>query len=107
MGCKTLADQLEVTEDGARLFVETFHSQYPGIQPFLTSTINECRAQGYIETVSGRRRYLPAINSNNSATRGKSDQVRNFIRILNCFIILKVLLNELPSTLVFRARLPI
>ena len=85
MGCKTLADQLEITEEEARLFVETFHSQYPGIQPFLTSTINECRAQGYIETVSGRRRYLPAINSNNSASRGKSTRIRNFVRILKLF----------------------
>ncbi|XP_045032829.1 DNA polymerase theta-like isoform X1 [Daphnia magna] len=38
MGCKCLAEQLEVGEEEAQLFVNTFHATYPSIQSFITNT---------------------------------------------------------------------
>jgi len=41
-----------------------------GVNTFLQDTVEDCRARGYVETMMGRRRYLPAISSNNAASRG-------------------------------------
>lgn len=90
MGNKSLADQLEIDEDEALIFAESFHKSYPSrfqfllfllrilirfysldIQKFIDSTVRDCRSNGYIVTIHGRKRYLPAINSNNNALRGK------------------------------------
>ena len=96
IGCKSLAEQLEVTEEEAQLFVNSFHACYPsktienifffafptlsfykyifkfptGIDKFITNTINQCRSKGYVVTLLGRRRFLPAINSNNLIIKG-------------------------------------
>ncbi|KAK4015116.1 hypothetical protein OUZ56_030106 [Daphnia magna] len=47
MGCKSLAEQLEVGEEEAQLFVNTFHATYPSIQSFITNTVNQCRTNGF------------------------------------------------------------
>lgn len=71
MGCKSLAEQLEVTEEEAQSFMESFHAIYPSIEKFITNTINECRSLGYVVTLHGRKRFLPAINSTNNAQRSR------------------------------------
>ncbi len=70
MGCRTLADQLDVAEDEARLFVDAFHARFAGVRPFIDATVARCRADGYVETLHGRRRHLPAINSASATARG-------------------------------------
>lgn len=70
MGSKTLAEQLEIEENEAVLFMDTFRNTYPGIKKFIKETIDSCRKKGYIETVSGRKRYLPHINETNTTKRG-------------------------------------
>ena len=72
MGCKTLAEQLDVAEDEAKVFVDSFHASYPGVEPFIAKTVRECRAQGFVETLHARRRFLPAINSSRMSERGTS-----------------------------------
>jgi len=74
MGVKTLADQLDVVEEEAQLFVDSFHSTYPSIGKFIASTVDQCRCQGYVVTMNGRRRFLPAIYSNNIAQRAQAER---------------------------------
>lgn len=70
MGAKALSEQLQLTETDAVVFMETFRNTYPGIKSFITKTIKICQENGYVETLRGRRRYLPHINESDSAKRG-------------------------------------
>jgi len=70
MGAKTLSDQLGVDERAASEFIRAFMWAYPGIRTFIDQTIKSCREFGFVETISGRRRYLEHINSNNATQRG-------------------------------------
>lgn len=71
MGTKALAEQLSVQEDEARSFKESFMNAYPSIQTFIKEAIRNCEKNGYVETINGRRRYLPNINDTNSSKKGK------------------------------------
>ncbi|XP_076250621.1 DNA polymerase theta isoform X2 [Rhynchophorus ferrugineus] len=74
MGAKTLADQLGVSEDDAFYFMETFRNTYEGIKQFTKRTIDDCKRKGYVETITGRRRYLPNINNNDSSMRCQAER---------------------------------
>lgn len=70
MGAKALSEQLQLTETDAVVFMETFRNTYPGIRSFITKTVKNCQENGYIQTVRGRRRYLPHIKDNDQNKRG-------------------------------------
>ncbi|XP_035703456.1 DNA polymerase theta isoform X2 [Folsomia candida] len=74
MGVKTLSEQLEVDISDASRFISDFMRTYPQIRSFLDNTIKSCRENGFIETISGRRRYLPNINSNNPTLRAQAER---------------------------------
>ena len=63
IGAKALGEQLGVSEDEAYKFMDSFKSKYPQLKMFISTTISECRDKGYIETILGRKRFLPQINS--------------------------------------------
>merc|ERR1712150_42923 len=63
-GPKSLAEQLDgqnITEEEALLFMTSFKSAYPDVQTYIEEVISKCRKQGFVETIIGRRRYLPDI----------------------------------------------
>lgn len=70
MGVKSLSDQIQITETDALKFMDTFRKTYPGIKSFITKTLNNCQKKGYVETLKGRRRYLPHIKENDISKRG-------------------------------------
>ncbi|XP_023017282.2 DNA polymerase theta isoform X1 [Leptinotarsa decemlineata] len=75
MGSKTLADQLDLQEEEEAIeFMETFKCTYPGVQKFIKDAIQKCRTLGYIETITGRRRYLPNINDCSLTKRGQAER---------------------------------
>lgn len=76
MGTKALAEQLNVNEREAEDFVESFHSKYISIRKYIHKTIENCSKNGYVETISGRRRYLPNINCADNAL--KSNYIESF-----------------------------
>lgn len=71
MGKKALAEQLCITEEEAETFVESFHGKYVCLRQFIQHTIDNCRKNGFIETITGRRRYLPHINNKDATTKSK------------------------------------
>lgn len=71
MGNKTLSQHLDVSEMEASLFMDSFERTYPAIRVFTKSVIEECKRQGFVETLSGRRRYLPDITSHITSRRSK------------------------------------
>uniref|UniRef100_A0A182QX53 DNA polymerase theta n=1 Tax=Anopheles farauti TaxID=69004 RepID=A0A182QX53_9DIPT len=63
MGVRSMAAELQVDEDAARTLMEQFHATYPDIRRYIERVVRLTRQLGYIETLTGRRRYLPAITS--------------------------------------------
>ncbi|XP_039749737.1 DNA polymerase theta isoform X2 [Pararge aegeria] len=74
MGNRTLAQHLDVNEIEAAVFMDTFYKSYPAVKVFTQSVIDECRKNGYVETLMKRRRYLPDINSNIVSKRNTAER---------------------------------
>jgi DNA polymerase-1 len=60
-----LAKQLGIDRGSAQRYVDLYFERYPGVKSFMDRTREQARAQGYVETVRGRRLYLPDIRSRN------------------------------------------
>jgi DNA polymerase-1 len=64
-----LAKQLAVPRAEAQTYMDTFFARYAGVKQYMDRTREQARAQGYVETLLGRRLYLPDIRSRNAAQR--------------------------------------
>ncbi len=64
-----LARELGIERGAANSYVERYFQRYPGVRRFMDETRKQARERGYVETVYGRRLYLPDIRSGNAATR--------------------------------------
>jgi len=64
-----LAKQLKVERKQAQHYIDQYFEQYPGVQEYMESTREFAREHGYVETVFGRRLYLPDINAKNHNVR--------------------------------------
>lgn len=60
-----LAKQLGISRGQAQEYVDLYFDRYPGVKAFMDNIRETARAQGYVETVFGRRLYLPEINAKN------------------------------------------
>ncbi|MFU8787377.1 MAG: DNA polymerase I [Methylobacter sp.] len=64
-----LAQQLGLARKQAQAYIDLYFARYPGVKNYMDSTREQARTQGYVETLFGRRLYLPEINSRNAARR--------------------------------------
>jgi DNA polymerase-1 len=64
-----LARQLGIERSAAQKYVELYFARYPGVKRFMDTTRALAREEGFVETVSGRRLYLPDIRSGNAQMR--------------------------------------
>ncbi len=64
-----LARQLGIERGAANSYVERYFQRYPGVRRFMDDTRKQARERGFVETVYGRRLYLPDIRSGNAQTR--------------------------------------
>ena len=64
-----LAQQLKIERSDAQQYVDLYFDRYPGVKAFMDDTRKLAHEQGYVETVFGRRLYLPEINSGNAMRR--------------------------------------
>jgi DNA polymerase-1 len=69
-----LSDRLDIPRAQAVDLIESYFAQYPGIRDYMDKTIEFCREHGYVETVTGRRRYLRDINSRNQTLRSAAER---------------------------------
>jgi DNA polymerase-1 len=69
MSAYGLAKQLGIDRSAAQDYVDLYFSRYPGVKEFMDRTRHLAREQGYVETVFGRRLYLPDIRSGNPQLR--------------------------------------
>ena len=58
-----LARQLDISRTDAQQYINLYFERYPGVKRYMDSTRLNAKHEGYVETVFGRRLYLPDINS--------------------------------------------
>ena len=63
-----------IPREEAAEFIQTYFDKYPGIKRYVEETVQSVRGQGYAETLFGRRRYLPEINSGNHNVRQAAER---------------------------------
>jgi len=68
-GAHALARQLGIGYDDARRFIEDYFIRFAGVRNFLDRTVAEARERGYVETIFGRRRYIPELRDKNYSIR--------------------------------------
>jgi DNA polymerase-1 len=64
-----LAKQLEVDRKQAQAYIDVYFARYPGVLAYMERTREQASEQGYVETLFGRRLYLPDIHAKNQALR--------------------------------------
>lgn len=64
-----LARQLDIDRGEAQRYMDTYFARYPGVHEFMERTREQAREQGFVETLFGRRLYLPDINASNMQRR--------------------------------------
>ncbi|MEQ1734145.1 MAG: DNA polymerase I [Bacteroidia bacterium] len=69
-----LSERINIPRTEAKEIIESYFSKYPAIQDYMTNTIEGARANGYVETILGRRRYLKDINASNAVVRGYAER---------------------------------
>ncbi|KYO22450.1 DNA polymerase theta isoform B [Alligator mississippiensis] len=74
IGAKSLGEQMGVEENDAASYIDSFKSRYKGIQKFLRETVNNCSRDGFVKTILGRRRYLPAIRDPNPYSKAHAER---------------------------------
>ena len=58
-----LAKALDISQEDAAEFIETYFARYPGVLAFFTETLEKCRQQGYVSTLLGRRRAVQGVRA--------------------------------------------
>ncbi|XP_067440675.1 DNA polymerase theta [Thunnus thynnus] len=74
MGAKSLGEQMGVEENDAACYIESFKARYKGINTFLRETVKNCIKNGYVQTLMGRRRYLPGITNTNTHIKAHAER---------------------------------
>ncbi len=69
-----LAKQLGIERSAATAYIERYFARYPGVKNYMDSTREQAKQQGYVETVFGRRLWLPNIKSSNAMQRQGSER---------------------------------
>ncbi len=65
----TLAKNISVSRKEAREFIDRYFERYPGVKRYMDESVRKGHENGYVETLMGRRRYLPELNSTNFNVR--------------------------------------
>lgn len=75
MGPQAFARAAGISVEKARSFIGRYREQYTGLTKYMEATIEQARTHGYVETLFGRKRYMPEINSNNMAIAAQAERI--------------------------------
>jgi len=70
-----LEQATELSREEAGKFISSYFAQYPGIKQYIEETKKQARDRGYVQTVLGRRRYIPEINASNRQIREAAERM--------------------------------
>ncbi len=69
-----LANRLEISQTEAKEIIEKYNLRFPNVKTYMEDTISKARRDGYVETLLGRRRFLPDIKSRNQNLRSNAER---------------------------------
>lgn len=69
-----LAERLNIPRSESKQLIEGYFESYPHVKEYMEKSIEIARKNGYVETICGRKRMLPDINSHNSVVRGYAER---------------------------------
>ena len=69
-----LSQRMGISRTEAKTFIEEYFRSYPGVKDYMDRVVAEAREKGYVETLFGRKRFLPDINSRNAVARGLAER---------------------------------
>ncbi len=69
-----LSNQTDLSRSEAAELISAYYSTYPQLKSFMSKQVDFARENGYVQTISGRRRYLKDINSANAVVRGAAER---------------------------------
>ena len=69
-----LSNQTDLSRSEAKALIDTYYETYPKLRNYISTQVDFARDHGYVQTVSGRRRYLKDINSRNAVVRGAAER---------------------------------
>ncbi|HJF73818.1 DNA polymerase I [Gallibacterium anatis] len=70
-----LARQLQIPRNEAQTYIDRYFHRYPGVKQFMNDIQEKAKQQGYVETLLGRRLYLPELKSSNGMRRKAAERV--------------------------------
>jgi DNA polymerase-1 len=69
-----LAQRLEIERGQARAITEAYFARFPGVRGYIDRCLEEGRERGYVQTLLGRRRYMPDLRAKNYALRAAAER---------------------------------
>ncbi|MFY9515774.1 MAG: DNA polymerase I [Dysgonamonadaceae bacterium] len=69
-----LSQRLGISRSDAKKLIEEYFTTFSGVKRYMDESIAKAREQGYVETIFGRKRFLPDINSQNAVVRGYAER---------------------------------
>ncbi len=75
MGARSLASQLDMEMGDAQEFIRDYFAVYSRVREFLDHTVEEAGRRGYVQTLLGRRRFLPGLDSGHGGERSLAERV--------------------------------
>ena len=70
-----LSRQLGITQEEAKTFIRQYFERFAGVRAWLDATVEEARRRGYVETLFGRRRYIPELKDKNFNNRSLGERL--------------------------------
>jgi DNA polymerase-1 len=88
----------KISREEAGEFIRTYFEKYPGMQRYVSDTIQRVREYGYVETLFGRRRYIPEIHSTNFNVRNAAERAAVNMPVQGTAAdIIKIAMNRLDA----------
>ncbi|MEG1998970.1 MAG: DNA polymerase, partial [Bacteroidales bacterium] len=69
-----LGERLNISRGEAKELIKGYFDTFPSVRTYMDKSIAIAREKGYVETITGRKRVLPDINSHNSIVRGYAER---------------------------------
>jgi len=69
-----LAQRLEIERSAARAMTEAYFDRFPGVRGYIDRSLEQARERGYVETLLGRRRYMPDLRAKNHMLRNAAER---------------------------------
>jgi DNA polymerase-1 len=70
-----ISQQTGFTAQEGKEFIDAYMGKYPGIQKYIDDITTQAKKDGFVETLNGRRRYVPEINARNYQVRAASERI--------------------------------